>query len=372
MHLARAPLIACLLALQPLLGCLQAPRRPSGTIEYIGSSTVAGFLRDAEETYAAIEFRIDTAPESSGGERAILAGEADLAGLARRPAKGTLEQGVRATLIGRDAIAVLVGAENPITELSMVQLRGIFSGEVKSWNEVGGPDMAVVPFIVGPESATREVFRSLVLGSAVYSGCHQIRPDEAIAEAVSSTPGGIGQLSMSLIDSRSGARAIAVAGETPSVTSLDYPISRPLYLLWRRGNPTVEAFVQWTQTVEGQNIVMQRFVGRRVVGAAGSTPGDRRRGTLIVFTETEAVYDGGIYYYPHRPYEILTPEGLLVRRVPNRRGENDERPMSVDLPPGTYLIRTKTRDASDPEFFVTIEEDMRTKLDVVALLERAN
>ncbi|MFT5050088.1 MAG: phosphate transport system substrate-binding protein [Chlamydiales bacterium] len=360
-----------LLALQPLLACVQTPERPSGTVEYIGSSTVAGFLHDAEGAYGAIDFLIDTAPESHGGELAILAGKADLAGLARMPAQATLEQDVVATLIGRDAIAVLVSAQNPVTELSMEQLRGIFSGEIQSWSEVGGPDLAVMPYIVAPESATREVFRSLVLGSATYSGCHQIRPDGAMAAAVSSSPGGIGHLSMSLLDPEIGARAIRIAGESPSVSSLDYPISRPLYLLWRHGNPVVEAFVQWTQTVAGQNVVMQRFVGRRVVGAVRSTPGEREHGTLLVFTETEAIYDGGIYYYPHLPYEILTQSGQLVRRVPNRRGENDERPMRVDVPPGTYLIRTKTRDGDGPEFFVTIEDGRRTELDVVALLQQA-
>ena len=349
--------------------CKSAPPRPRGEVFYVGSSTVAGFLRDAEPVYGAIRFCIDTEPETEGGERAILEAGTDLAGIARRPSTAALRAGVVATLLGRDAIAVVVNTKNPITQISLSALRDVFTGKVSNWNEIGGPDLVVEPFIVGPGSATREVFRTAVLDGVQYSGCQEVQPDHEILSAVAGTPGGIGQISFSFLSGASGVHPLAVESEQPTVANFDYPISRPLFLLRREGNPVVEAFVDWTQTDEGQSVLMRRFVGRRVIGSVRGGVAVMRTGTLVVYTETYAYYDGGIYYYPHRPYEIRTREGELIRRVPNHRGENDEAPMRVQLRPGTYLIRTESSRGDRPEFFVTVESGRRVELDIVELTE---
>lgn len=350
--------------------CVAPPRgRPSVPIRYVGSSTVAIFLRDAEPVYKRATFTIDTEPESEGGEKAIVEGTTDLAGAAQAPRPETLRSGVVATLFGRDAIAVIVNAQNSITHLSLSHLRAIFTGEVRNWRELGGPDTAVEPFIVGPESATSKVFRTIVLQEEAYAGCQEVKPDRAIIESVQANPGAIGQISFSFLKDVSGVRALAIEGQEASETNLRYLVSRPLYLLWREGKPDVEAFVQWTQTGRGQRVVMQRFVGVRVVGAVRPVSEKAATGTLIVYTEAYAVYDGGIYYYPHRPYEILTRHGVPIRRVPNHRGDNDESPMKIDLPPETYLIRPETSRGGRPEFFVTIEPGKTTEVSVEELLK---
>ncbi len=344
---------------------------PPVPIRYAGSSTVAIFLRDAEPVYRRAKFDIDTQPESEGGERAILEGATDLAGVANNPRAQTLRAGIAATLIGRDAIAVIVNTRNPLRNLSRSDLRNVFTGKVRNWSELDGPDLPILPFIVGPQSATRKTFRDAVLDQEEYGGCRQIQPDRDIIKAVAAAPGGIGQISFSFLNSAEGIRPIAVEGEEPSVTNFRYPIARPLYLLWREGNRDVEAFVKWTQSGHGQRIVMQHFVGVRVVGSVRGVPEEGvSTGTLIAYTETYPVYDGGIYYYPHRPYEILSRHGVRIRRVTNHRGTNDESPMRIDLPPGTYLVRVETSRADRPEFFVTIEAGKTTELDVEDLLRK--
>ena len=151
---------------------------------------------------------------------------------------------------------------------------------------------------MGPESATRHVFQQEVLAGQDYSGCREITPDPDIVDAVAGTPGGIGQISFSFLNSSRGVRAISVEGEQPSVTNFNYPIARPLYLLWREGNPEIEAFAEWTQTREGQRVVMGHFVGVRVVGSVRVAPRTSAKGTLIVYTETYPVNDGGVYLLP--------------------------------------------------------------------------
>jgi ABC-type phosphate transport system substrate-binding protein len=366
----KAP-IPLLLAVALFLGCRTAPglQRASGNVRYVGSSTVGLFVREAAEVYGAVHFELDTGPESEGGERAIVSGEADLAGSAGTPRQATLDAGVVATLIGRDGIAVIVNARNPVRNLSREMLRGIFTGKVANWREVGGPDLPIEPYVVGPGSATRRVFADAILRGSDYEGCTQAVPDGSILDSVASSAGAIGHISFSFLGKRQDVRPLAVDGQRPSVTNFDYPISRPLYLLWREGDPVVEGFVAWSRSAEGQSVVMRHFAGTRVRGSVRSNKEPDPTGTLIVYTPTYRFYDGGVDYYPHRPYEILDRSGLLLRRVINHSGENDETPVRVELAPGTYLIRTRTARGGPSEFYVTIDAGRLTELDVVALLD---
>lgn len=366
-----------------LAGCILAPgSRPfRPVLHYVGSSTVGIFVRDAAPLYPGATFTIRTDVESEGGEKAILDGSADVAGTAREPRLATEEKGVEKALIGRDAIAVLVHESNPITTLRREDLARIFTGQVRNWAAFGGPDRPITPCIVGEESATRQVFRDAVLGGRPPEGCRVVRPDRDILRAVAGDPGGIGTLSFSFLgenaagvkahdDNAAGVKAIAVDGAFPSVTNFDYPISRPLYVLWREGDSDAAAFAAWARGDAGQRIVLRHFVGIRAVGSVRESRGPAPAGTLIVETETEPFDDGGILYYPHRPYEILDERGALLRRVPNHRGRNDEHPAEVSLPAGTYLIRADSPGGEPIEFYVTIEVGKTTRVDVEELPER--
>ena len=359
------------LLLLAVSACRTASIAPQEPVQrtYVGSSTVGVFVRGTQPVYPGVRFEIDTTPESAGGERAMLAGEADLAGIARAPAAATLEAGVIATLIGRDAIAVIVNEKNPVRDLSREQLARIFTGQVDNWHEVGGPDLEIEPFVMGPDSATRAVFAGAVLGGGEYVDCTEAIPDGTMLEAVASSPGAIGQISFSFLGRETGVRPVAVEGEFPSVANFGYPIVRPLFLLWRPGDPVIEAYVAWTRSSEGQRVLMRNFVGTGVLGSVRSNREPDPLGTLVVYTPTYRFYDGGIQYYPHRPYEIFDRYGALVRTVRNHRGENDETPERVELAPGTYLIRTRRSEADPAEFFVTVDAGKLTELDVVALLD---
>ncbi|MDP6408054.1 MAG: PstS family phosphate ABC transporter substrate-binding protein [Planctomycetota bacterium] len=360
-------LTTCALALVACRGV--EPSGPPVGVSYIGSSTVAIFLRDAAEVYSGIEFSIDSVPESAGGERAMREGRAELAGAATEPEAATLAAGVSAALVGRDAIAVIVHADNPLGELTLDQLRAVFTGGVTNWAELGGAEDEIEAFIVGAESATHEVFRATVLGESAYgSHCREVRPDREIVAAVAADPSAIGHISFSFLASAKGVRAIAVGGEVGEVTNFDYPISRPLYLLHRPGNPALDAFIRWAQSDAGQRVVMRHFVGARVIGSVARTGEVTDHGWLVVETETFPAYDGGIYYYPHRAYSILSRHGDLLREVRNHRGQNDEQPTRVALPPGVYLIRADAPATGVVEFFVRIDVGKTAGVSVAEVL----
>ncbi len=361
--------VRCLASLVAALAGCAAPAPAPVELLYVGSSTVGLFVREASLAWPGGHFTLDTGPESDGGERAILESATDLAGVAREPRPETLAAGVEATLIGRDAIAVIVPLSLSVTGLSLEQLRGIFTGRITNWKELGGPSLPVRPLIVGPDSATRRVFREAVLGGEDYAGCEVATPDADLVQRVAVTPGAVGQISFSFLSGSTAVRALPVEGATPSVTNFDYPITRPLYLLWRAGDPAVQAFVHWALGPQGQRVVMRYFVGRGVRGSVEAT-GDRvSTGTLVVITETREVADGGILYYPHRPYEILSRHGEHLRRVRNHRGINDERPTRIELEPGIYLISTETRARGTVSFFATVRAGRTTTLDIPSLVE---
>jgi phosphate transport system substrate-binding protein len=233
------------------------------TLVYVGSSTVANFLREAEPVYRRVRLTLDTLPESVGGERAIQEKEVDLAGVAFEPSDETLALGVRAELIGTDVIAVAVNESNPVSDLSLEQLKGIFTGKIRSWKEAGGPDLPVHPFVVAEESATRHVFRALVLDGEDFAGCEVVRPDSNLPMMVEAEPGGIGAISHSFLCSGGVVRVVRVGGEPALPDNEKYPISRPLYLLWRPGNPEVEALITWTRTPAAAEVLAKCFGKRR-------------------------------------------------------------------------------------------------------------
>ncbi len=243
------------------------PLHAADNINYVGSSTVGVFMKDAAKVYTDATFNINTEPESGGGETATAAGRTDIGGVARNVKNEILNQGVQQVLIGKDAIGVRINANNQISSLSADQLKGIFTGKITNWKEVGGSDMAINVYIVNPQSATRKVFKNVILGDADYSGknIQTIWPDPAILDKVAADQNGIGQLSFALSSGHPAVQQVKrvnIWDQEASVNNSSYPITRPLYLI-TKGEPTggVKKFVDWAVSAEGQAIVKKYFVG---------------------------------------------------------------------------------------------------------------
>lgn len=238
------------------------------TIDYVGSSTVGTYMTAAAASYTKAQFQINTEPESGGGENAIASGnnDNDLGGVAREVRPEILARGVQKHLIGYDAIGVWINRDNPLNDLTLDQLKGIFSGNIQNWKEVGGPDAGINLYIVNPQSATRKVFSSHVLGETPYGGnIKTVRPDPAIIAKVAADPHGVGQLSFAIGNGQPQVqfvKKLAINGQEASVMNPTYPISRPLHLITSAApKPSVKAFIEWTLSPAGQKILTQFFVG---------------------------------------------------------------------------------------------------------------
>lgn len=87
------------------------------------------------------------------------------------------------------------------------------------------------------------------------------------------------------------------------------------------------------------------YIGRR--GTA--------RGFLQVFSATTPVNDGGIVYNVHTPYSIYTPEGRHFKGVVNHVGPDDQKPMTVELPPGRYQVYAQVQGFGQVKVPVVID-----------------
>jgi phosphate transport system substrate-binding protein len=90
---------------------------------------------------------------STAGIQATMTGTTDI-GMSSRPLKGP-ERKLHAIEIARDAIALIVHPENHIDNLSTKMVQEIFSGRIKSWKEVGGPNHQITVVTREEGSGTR-------------------------------------------------------------------------------------------------------------------------------------------------------------------------------------------------------------------------
>lgn len=126
-----------------LSGCGQSDRPVR--LELTGSSTLAPLLSEIAKRYEAANPGVRIDIQTGGSSRGIADvadGTADI-GMSSRALKDSEKEGRVAYPIARDGVALLVHANNPVTELSDAQIVAIFTGKIENWQEVGGRDAAI-------------------------------------------------------------------------------------------------------------------------------------------------------------------------------------------------------------------------------------
>lgn len=166
--------------------------------------------------------------------------------------------------VALDGLSVYVNAENGIAELSMDQLDQIFTGKVKNWKDVGGPDAPIVVYSRENSSGTYEFFKEHVLKGKDFASSAQTMPGTAaLLQAVAKDKNAIGYGGAAY---GAGAKHIKVKkdesspGIEPSeetVLNQSYPIWRYLYVYV---NPDLDKgeinkYLGWIRGDEGQALV---------------------------------------------------------------------------------------------------------------------
>lgn len=248
--LTRRGLLAAVLAsasLTLLPGCSAA--ESSEQITVAGSTTCLPIAEIAaegfkEETGVSV---LVSGLGSSAGIEAVSNGTAHIASSSRGLNAEEQKLGLTTIPIAHDGIAVIVNEANPVDNLSVEELRAIYTGEISNWSEVGGPDMAIQLVNRDEASGTREAFRTIVMGDAHFDRRAAVLPGTGqVRDVVSRSEGAIGYISMGFVDSKyatTTVKALNVNHVEPSektIASGGYPVSRDLYF-FVKGEPAPSA-----------------------------------------------------------------------------------------------------------------------------------
>lgn len=250
-----------------------------GSIQIKGSDTMVNLVQAWAEAYMTRKpeaFVAVTGGGSGTGFAALIGGTCDIAMTSRSIKDKEIElagkrgRAPKEHVVGLDGLAVVVHASNPVHELTMDQLEGIFSGRIKNWKELGGEDAGIVVLSREVNSGTHVYFKEHVLQRGDSAVKTEFAPQalmlpssQAIADEVAHNRAAIGYYGMGYISPQHRAVSVAPAEGQPYVyPDLDhvisgaYPISRPL-LLYTDGEPSGDAkdFLDFVFSPEGQKIV---------------------------------------------------------------------------------------------------------------------
>ncbi len=233
------------------------------------------------EAYAVArpDVRISVTGGGSGtGLAALINGTADIANASRAINKDETAKAAAngfnplEFVVARDAIAVIVNPENPISQLSLPQLSKMYSGQITNWREVGGENRPIVLLSRETNSGTHVYFLQNVLRLGNAADTTLFSPDtllmpssEGISAEVRQNPNAIGYDGLGYVtpDMKTVAVALKDGGPyvMPSIATVNdktYPIARDLYM-YTHGTPTgaVKEYLDWIMAAEAQQVVAE-------------------------------------------------------------------------------------------------------------------
>lgn len=261
--------------------------RPEGgssrtVIENKGSDTLVNVAQAWAEQYQSVNPDVAVAVTGGGsgtGIAALINGTVDIANASRQIKDEEVDL-ARANnhnpveiVVGYDALAVFLHPNNPLSEVTIDQLAGIYgeNGEINTWSQIG----ITVPGCSSDEivrvsrqnnSGTYAYFREAVLGDGDYKlGSRDMHGSKDVVDLVQNTPCAIGYSGLAYATDRVkmpcvfDANGVCVTPSSQTAIDGTYPIARPLFM-YTDGEPTgpVRAYMDWILSDEGQCIIAEK------------------------------------------------------------------------------------------------------------------
>lgn len=251
---------------------LAAPTKERITIK--GSDTMVILVQRWAESYphkSKVEFQV-TGGGSGTGIAALINGTTSICASSRPMKKEETRQLKEKTgyqgmeiRVARDGLSVYVNKSNPIKQLTIEQIRLIFTGKAVNWKQFGGPDKQIILYSRENNSGTYEFFKEHVLNKQDFSSSAQhMAGTAALINAISKDPWSIGYGGAAYAKN---VKAIGVAVDASktyvlpveaTILSGEYPISRFLYFYTgKRPEGTIKKFIDWVISPAGQKVVKE-------------------------------------------------------------------------------------------------------------------
>ena len=201
----------------------------SGNVATGGSTSMKNVIAALTEGFAEVEPGVTVSYDPTGSGAGIT-GATDKTldiGLSSRALKAD-ETGVTGTTVALDGIAIIVNKDSKVEDLTVDQLKKMFTGEITNWSEVGGDDGEIV--LIGREagSGTRDGFESIVDVKDSCKYAQELTATGAVISAVEANPLAVGYASLSAIGDT--VKAVTVGGvecSEETVKDGSYEVQRP-------------------------------------------------------------------------------------------------------------------------------------------------
>ena len=255
-----------------------------GSFKIIGSNTVEPLSVLWAEEFMKMNPDVSIAvsgPGSGVGIAALIDGTTDIAQASRQMKSSEYDQAREngrdpvETTVAMDALSVVVNPSNPVSELTIAQLSGIFTGRITNWNEVGGNDAPIVALSRDTNSGTHVFFKEHVVqmrGTDKEDKTLEYGPKvlflPSTKEGVDEVAGnenaifypGLGYLTDEVkpLAIKKTADDPAVLPSVGAAQDGSYPISRGLYY-YTDGEPAgiIKAYIDYCLSSEGQLKVIE-------------------------------------------------------------------------------------------------------------------
>jgi len=240
-----------------------------------GSTTILPIAQKIADAYMSrsSDVKISVSGSGSGdGIKALKKGEADIANSSRFLKDSEIEKAVDDKMypvpfaIAYDCIVPIVHPSNPVTDLTIQQLKDIYRGRITNWRQVGGPDNRIKVISRNKSSGTYDVWENEVMNEKEIIRAALLKASNGdVVQAVSVNKDAIGYVAIGYVDNS--VKGLTVNGVRASAeTALDgsFPISRPLYM-FTNGWPAGE-------TLNFINFVLSPDNGQKYVKEAGFIP----------------------------------------------------------------------------------------------------
>lgn len=234
----------------------------SGKVTTGGSTSVEKVIAALSEAFMEANGGVTITYDPTGSGAGITGaseGTLDI-GLSSRALKDEEKAGgLKETVFALDGIAIIVNKENTVTDLSLEQIKGLATGEITNWSEVGGPDAPVV--LVGREagSGTRDGFESIVDVKDACKYDQELTSTGSVIAAVAANPNAFGYASLSAVDEKVSAVTVeGVAASEATVQDGTYKIQRPFVFVTKEGaelSAAAQAFIDFAASSAADGMI---------------------------------------------------------------------------------------------------------------------
>jgi phosphate transport system substrate-binding protein len=240
-----------------LAGC----HRPQGGLTVVGSTSVEPFAEALAEEYMVHHSKEKIYVQGGGSSAGIQAvrTEAAQVGMSSRALMPD-ERDLIAVPIAYDAIAIVVHPRNPVANLSIDQIKRIFSGQMTNWSEAGGRNHPITLVTREEGSGTRESFQHLLMGKTEISLAALVQDSNgAIRQVIADDPNAIGYISLGLVNNQ--VKALKIDGVEANVENIKkgrYMFVRPfLFVFKTHPQGLAKNFLDYILSPEGQKLLVQ-------------------------------------------------------------------------------------------------------------------